>query len=218
MRRPVTTDHARRRAFAALAGLALGLPLSTIARLLEPTPAQTAGPFYPEQPPKDNDSDLTRVRGRAGTASGLITDLGGRVFDRNGTPVRGARVEIWQCDALGRYHHPRDSGGERDEDFQGFGAMLTDTGGAYRFRTIKPVPYPGRTPHIHFAVFAGLSPVLVTQLYVAGEPRNASDFLFNAIPVEQRDRVQARFTKPEKGSTELVANFDIILGETPRDR
>jgi len=183
---------------------------------LDPTPAQSAGPFYPTEPPLDEDQDLTRVRGARGLAQGRITDLSGRVLDRNGQPIPHTRIEIWQCDATGRYHHPLDSGGARDPNFQGFGRTVTDAEGRYRFRTIRPVPYPGRTPHIHLAVFPAGEPPFITQLYVRGEPRNAGDVLFDRIPPERRPLVLADFVPVRREGVELTANFDLILAVTPR--
>lgn len=178
---------------------------------LAPTPRQTAGPFYPVELPLDRDNDLTRVAGQTGRAKGEITNLSGRLLDVNGRALRGARIEIWQCDANGRYRHPRDSGSPLDPNFQGFGHTITDTEGRYRFRTIRPVPYPGRTPHIHMAVFRHGDEPFVTQLYVKDEPRNSSDFLFNRIPPERRELVVAEF-RPAGGEAELQAVFDIVLG------
>lgn len=183
---------------------------------LEPTPAQSAGPFYPTEPPLDDDPNFTRVRGALGVAQGRITDLSGRLLDRAGRPISATRIEIWQCDATGRYHHPLDRGGVRDPNFQGFGRTVTDADGRYRFRTIRPVPYPGRTPHIHLAVFPPGEPPFITQLYVRGEPRNAGDFLFNRIPPERRPRVLADFVPVQRDGVELAANFDLILEVTPR--
>lgn len=200
----------RRRLVLGIAAALVALP-SAAGRLL-PTPRQTAGPFYPAELPLDQDNDLTRVRGRTETARGRIADVGGRLLDVNGRPLRGVRIEIWQCDANGRYHHPRDSGGPIDPDFQGFGHTVTDADGRYRFRTIRPVPYPGRTPHIHFAVLPAGVPRFTTQLYVQGEPRNTHDFLFNHIPVERRGLVLAEFVPARAGGAELHAHFDIVLG------
>lgn len=187
------------------------------AELLSPTPRQSAGPFYPEQLPLDDDNDLTRVSGRSGLAKGQITDLSGRVVDPNGRPVTGVRVEIWQCDANGRYHHPRDNRQVvQDENFQGHGHTITDTDGNYRFRTIRPVRYPGRTPHIHAAVFPGGQDPLITQIYIKGEPQNAHDFLFNRIPAEQRPLVTADFKPTGDGDTRFAARFDLVFGYTPQ--
>lgn len=177
----MSTDQQRR---TLLLGLAATLVTpAALAAHLQPTPSQTAGPFYPPELPLDDDNDLTRVRGAAGVARGRITDLTGRLLDLDGKPIRGARIEIWQCDAQGRYRHPLDPGDAPiDPGFQGFGRTASDSEGRYRFRTIRPVPYPGRTPHIHVAVFPEGERPLVTQLYVAGEPLNDGDFLYRRIP------------------------------------
>lgn len=205
------TDPARRRLLTALAGLVVSAG-SLAETMLTPTPPQSAGPFYPVKPPLDDDNDLTRVRGQHGIAGGQITDLGGHIRDVNGRPVRGARIEIWQCDVKGRYRHPRERGTALpDAAFQGFGHALTDPAGRYNFRTIKPVPYPGRTPHIHIAVFPAGGEPLVTQLYIKGEARNAGDFLFNRIPAERRHLVVAEFLPVDSTTAELQAGFDIIL-------
>ncbi|MBP7442720.1 MAG: intradiol ring-cleavage dioxygenase, partial [Thauera sp.] len=151
-------------------------PLAAAQRTL--TPSQMLGPFYPVTPPLHKDNDLTQVEGRSARAAGQIADLSGRVLDIDGRPLAGLRVEIWQCDANGRYRHPRDRGGlEEDPNFQGFGHTVTDAEGRYRFRTIRPVPYPGRTPHIHAAVFQEADRPFVTQIYVSGEPLNDRDGL-----------------------------------------
>jgi protocatechuate 3,4-dioxygenase beta subunit len=208
-------DPTRRRVLLAAATWLLASGARAATRL-EPTPAQSAGPFYPTEPPLDDDQDLTRVRGASGIAQGRITDLSGRLLDRNGRPISTTRIEIWQCDATGRYHHPLDRGGARDPNFQGFGRTVTDADGRYRFRTIRPVPYPGRTPHIHIAVFPPGEPPFITQLYVRGEPRNADDWLFNRIPPERRPLVLADFIPVQREGVELAANFDLILEVAPR--
>ena len=209
----MTTDFTRRRLLRGLAGLAVAAPAFAAGRL-QPTPRQPAGPFYPLELPLDDDADLTVVAGSTGRARGQIADLTGRVLDVNGRPLSGLRVEIWQCDASGRYRHPYDRGGEpKDENFQGHGHALTDDEGRYRFRTIRPVAYPGRTPHIHMAVFSGDAPTFVTQLYVKDEPRNAEDFLFNRVPVERRHLVVADFLPVDPGAEAAFdARFNIVLG------
>ena len=138
---------AYRRKFIFLMSAAAVAPLSLTPALADdhpPTPRMTEGPFYPRSFPADSDADLTQVQGRASRAKGPILEVSGRVVDRRGRPRAGSRVEIWQCDSLGQYHHVGEP--EGDPDFQGFGAVTTDAEGRYRFRTIKPVPYPGRTP------------------------------------------------------------------------
>ena len=137
----------------------------------------------------------------------------GRVLDPDGRPLSGARVEIWQCDAFGRYHHPL-SGGGADPNFQGFGAANADADGAWRFRTIRPVAYPGRAPHIHFAVFPPGGERFTTQMYVAGEPLNESDTLLSRVRDPQaRARLIVPLTPAEELETgALLGRFDIVLG------
>ena len=183
--------------------------------LLDPTPGQTPGPFYPNELPLDDDSDLTQVTGRDGRASGKIADLDGRLLDMNGEPVPDTRIEIWQCDANGHYHHPWDRGPDApDPRFQGHGHNVTDEGGRYRFRTIRPVPYPGRTPHIHFAVVPRDLRPFTTQLYIAGEPLNDRDPLYRRIPVTARHLVVAEFLPGETPGTDFRVTYDIVLGIT----
>jgi protocatechuate 3,4-dioxygenase beta subunit len=207
----------RRRVFAsALSLAALGAVRPVLAATLLRTPAQTAGPFYPRTIPLDADNDLVQVAGRGQPAAGHVTHVMGRILDDRGRPVRGARVEIWQCDAMGYYHHPRDRRGEigGDPNFQAYGHMTAGDDGAYRFRTIKPVPYPGRTPHIHFAVSGPGFEGWTTQMYVAGEPLNDGDFVLNRV---RDSKARARLIVPldpapaiEPGA--LAGTFDIVLG------
>lgn len=177
------------------------------------TPRQSAGPFYPPQLPLDDDNNLVQVAGQDTVAKGAITDLTGRLLDGSGQPQSGVRIEIWQCDAHGRYRHPHDPGrSPLDPGFQGIGHTVTDRQGRYRFLTIKPVPYPGRTPHIHVVVDPTGERPFVTQLYVAGEPGNAHDFLYRQIPAEQRDRVTTDFVRSALSGVEFQARWDIVLG------
>ena len=202
--------------FGAVSVVAL-TPLSAASKLLQPTPTQTAGPFYPLDLPLDDDNDLTQVSGREGLAQGRITELSGRLLDVNGNPIKNTRVEIWQCDANGRYHHPRDTrNATLDTNFQGHGHNYTSADGWYRFRTIRPVSYPGRTPHIHVAVMPAGEQPFVSQIYIMGEPRNQQDFIFNHIPAEQRHLVLADFTRSTQKGVEQMAQFDIVLGGTPK--
>ncbi|MCG7897031.1 MAG: protocatechuate 3,4-dioxygenase [Candidatus Thiodiazotropha lotti] len=176
------------------------------------TPRQSAGPFYPDLPMLDDDNDLTQISGMKGIAKGSIAEIYGKVIDINGNPLSGVIVEIWQCDFNGRYRHSEDDHSTpMDRNFQGFGRNITDDQGRYRFRTIRPVPYPGRTPHIHAAVFRdGMRP-FVTQIYVAGEAQNSEDFLFQRIPSILRPMVLADFRPTDNGIVELMANFDFVL-------
>jgi protocatechuate 3,4-dioxygenase beta subunit len=198
---------------ASLAALALSNPAAA-ARLVG-TPAQTEGPFYPLTLPLDRDNDLVQVAGQAKQAKGTIAHVFGRVLDIDGKPVTGAKVEIWQCDADGHYHHPGDRRGSADPAFQGFGQTLTVADGAYRFRTIRPVSYPGRTPHIHVKVAAPGAPLLTTQMYVAGEPGNDRDFVLNAIrnPVARARVIVALEPAAGLEAGALQGRFDIVLSE-----
>ena len=188
--------------------------LAMAATSLIATPGQTEGPFYPVSLPADRDADLVRVQGQAAQAVGKVTHISGRVVDKRGEVVRGALVEIWQCDANGIYNHPGDSGQKRrDAAFQGYGRVQVDAGGRYAFRTIRPVAYPGRTPHIHFKVHASGTGRLTTQMYIAGEPQNARDGLLRSIrDANARESVIVRLHPAddlEAGG--LKGTFDIVL-------
>jgi protocatechuate 3,4-dioxygenase beta subunit len=189
-------------------------PLALAASPLVVTPGQTEGPFYPLSLPADMDNDLVRVKGQAAQAVGTVTHVSGRILDRKGEPVRGAIVEIWQCDARGIYNHPGDSGQRRrDAAFQGYGRVETDAGGRYTFRTIRPVAYPGRTPHIHFKVHAPGVGRLTTQMYVNGERQNPTDGVLNGIR-DRKARESLIVALTEAGDIEpgaLKGTFDIVL-------
>lgn len=201
-------------AFGAAAFATPGLFAEELAR----TPAQTEGPFYPDKLPLDTDNDLLIINDGITPAVGKITLLSGRVLDTQGNPVKNALVEIWQVDNHGAYLHSKgESGGGRDGNFQGFGRFLTGRKGEYGFRTIKPVPYPGRTPHIHFAIKIKGKKEFTTQCYVKGEPLNERDSVLRGVRDEKaRESLLVDF-KPIEDSKigELAANFDIVLGFTP---
>lgn len=185
---------------------------------LTATPRQTEGPFYPVDLPLDTDNDLIIVNDALTPALGRITHLSGRVLDLKGEPIRNAIVEIWQADHRGVYLHKGSDGSDRrDANFQGFGRFLTGSDGRYYFRTIKPVPYPGRTPHIHFAVKMKGREKWTTQCYIKGEPRNERDGVLRAIAdEEQRASVVVDFQPvPDSKAGELAARFDIVMGFTP---
>ncbi len=184
------------------------------------TPSQTEGPFYPDRLPLDTDNDLIIVNDHLTPAVGEVTHLTGTVVGANGSPIRNALVEIWQVDHQGVYLHSRSPNREKyDTNFQGYGRFLTNRKGEYYFRTIKPSPYSGRTPHIHFAVSTFGKRVLTTQCYINGNPQNDRDGLVRRIrdPLAL-ETVMVDF-KPMAGSNvgELAANFDIVLGLTPED-
>jgi protocatechuate 3,4-dioxygenase, beta subunit len=220
---PGLSPHRRRFLRSLTAGAAfLALPdlftPGVFAEELVRTPAQTEGPFYPDKLPLDTDNDLIVVNDALTPAVGEITWVSGRILDARGGPVRNALVEIWQCDQNGAYLHSRTGNRERrDGNFQGFGRFLTGATGEYLFRTIKPVPYPGRTPHIHYAVKMKGRKELVTQCYIQGHPDNEKDGVLRGIKdPKAKASVIVPFV-PLKGSRagELAARFDIVLGFTP---
>lgn len=173
---------------------------------LRATPSQTEGPFYPVALPKDSDFDLLR-NGEQSYPKGQSVWVEGNVSDMTGKPVAGAQVEIWQCDHDGHYHHPAD-GGKADQRFQGFGRVTVGADGSYRFRTMRPVAYSGRAPHIHVKVKLGQRDLLTTQFYVAGDASNARDFLWRALNESGRAALTAPFVP---GSDGLKARFPVIV-------
>ena len=190
------------------------------AEMLTQTPKQSEGPFYPDKLPLDTDNDLLILNDNLTPALGEVTYLSGRILDAKGAPLRGVEVEIWQCDQHGAYLHSLTGNADkRDKNFQGFGRFLTGSKGEYLFRTIKPVSYPGRAPHIHYKIKSKGKDLLVTQCYVQGDARNANDMVIKGIKDEKaRAAVQVPFV-PIKNSKVgvLSAQFDIVLGFTPAD-
>jgi protocatechuate 3,4-dioxygenase beta subunit len=192
----------------------------TFAEELTRTPPQTEGPFYPNRLPLDTDNDLLIINDAITPAVGEITHLTGQVLDPKGNPVNNAVVEIWQCDAHGVYLHTADSQrqqSQRDKNFQGFGRFVTGRTGEFYFRTIKPVPYPGRTPHIHFKIKKGRQHLLTTQLYIQGHPHNERDGIWRSIrDPKQRDNVTRPFEKLATATIpQWKVHFVIVLGMTP---
>jgi protocatechuate 3,4-dioxygenase, beta subunit len=210
------TIFSRRGLLVGAAGIGLLSTRHGLAATLATTPQQTEGPFYPVAFPADMDNDLVQVRGQAARAMGTVLHLEGRILDSSGRPLAGSLVEIWQCDARGIYDHPRQSGREhRDSAFQGYGRMMADADGRYRFRTLKPVAYPGRTPHIHFKVATGAGNQLTSQFYIAGEPQNERDFVFReaARSPLQRERIEMRLSPaPGLEAGALATSMDIVIG------
>jgi protocatechuate 3,4-dioxygenase beta subunit len=210
---------ARRRLIGA-AAMPLGLALAPSASArqagpnpqagrLAPTPRQSRGPYYPPDPPRDAGNDLIverdgqRARGEPVLLSGHVTDTAGR-------PLAGTLVELWQCNAAGRYHHPRDdSAAPIDPLFRAYGRMVAAAGGAWQFRTIRPVPYPGRTPHIHLQFTTPAGVQWVTQLYVRGEPGNAGDGLLARLAPADRERLLADFVATSDGGWR--ASFEAVI-------
>ena len=213
-----TLGHDRRQF---IRGLSLAAAFFTVpgafAEELVRTPQQTEGPFYPDHLPLDTDNDLIIVNDGTTPAVGEITHLSGRILDSRGEPLRHALVEIWQVDGHGVYLHSKDVHAVRDKNFQGFGRFLTGSTGEYYFRTLKPVPYPGRTPHIHFALKTKGREKWTTQCYIKGFSGNEKDGVYKGI---QDPKARAAVTIdfiPVKSSRigELAAKFNIVTGFTP---
>jgi protocatechuate 3,4-dioxygenase, beta subunit len=218
-----SVTHDRRR-FLSRTGLAaagfFGTP-GAFAEALTVTPRQTEGPFFPDKLPLDTDNDLLILNDSITPAVGEVTYLSGRILGPNGEPVRGATIEIWQCDANGVYLHSGNFGGheKQDKNFQGYGRFLTASSGEYLFRTIKPVPYTGRTPHIHAKIRINGRELLTTQVYINGHPGNEKDMLYNRIRDEKaRQSVTVDFAPLAAAPAGvLAARWDIVLGTTPTD-
>jgi protocatechuate 3,4-dioxygenase beta subunit len=202
-------------------GAAAWLVPGVFAEELARTPALTEGPFYPDRLPLDTDNDLVIVGNSTTPAVGEITHLTGRVLTPNGSGVNNLVVEIWQVDGNGVYlHSGSDNAGRRDRNFQGFGRFTTNQRGEYRFRTVKPVPYPGRCPHIHCKVKRGDRELLTSQIFISGFAGNLRDGIYRgAGGIIERELVCAEWRRvPESRIVEYRANFDIVLGVTPEDR
>ncbi|MEM8647098.1 MAG: protocatechuate 3,4-dioxygenase [Pseudomonadota bacterium] len=189
-----------------LAG-AMGLAVATPLQAAVLTPRQAEGPFYPETIPDDSDMDLTQFAG--GKAEGDVIELTGRVMNEKAAPLPGTIVELWQANTYGRYHHPGDSNSRpRDPHFQGFGAVAADKDGAYRFRTVLPGLYPGRTRHLHFRIVQDGKQELITQMYFPGEDGNERDGLFRWLgSKEAQEAATARLSGGDKAKLE----FDFVL-------
>ena len=183
------------------------------------------GPFYPVEKPLDQDGDLTVIAGREGVAEGQVVHVMGRVLNNDGVPVAGARSRIWQANTHGRYSHAYDwNTAPLDPNFEGFGVEVTDGEGRYRFKTIKPGPYPvtedwSRPPHIHFDVSGQVGRV-VTQMYFENEPLNDQDRRLQNT--RQHELLIARYQAPGSAGAgiegtapeDLVAAWDIVLPQS----
>ncbi len=214
---PLSCD---RRAFVrglGLSALFFSAP-GAFAEALQLTPRQTEGPYYPDKLPLDTDNDLLVLNDALTPATGEVTWLSGRILDARGEPIRNATVEIWQVDNHGAYLHSADPNRpKRDTNFQGFGRFITGSSGEYLFRTVKPVPYPGRTPHIHFAVKMKGREKFTTQCYIQGHPQNETDgILKNITDRRVRESIIVPFDPlPGSKAGELAARFNVVLGFTP---
>ena len=191
-----------------LAGLSV-YSRSAMSKIL--TPQATEGPFYPTASMRfsDVDNDLIKVSGAVEKAGGEIILLKGKVISQQGKPLAGHRIEIWQCDVNGKYLHSADSRNVAyDNGFQGFGHDITDKNGNYRFKTIKPSVYPGRTPHIHVKVLNEERELLTTQFYIAGNINNSADGLYRRMSPEQAQAVSMVFTEH---NNLIETNIDVVV-------
>jgi len=183
-------------------------------RALRATPAVALGPFYPDRLPSDQDADLTAVAGRSGRAAGQIMYLSGRVLDTRGRPLPGVRLELWQANAHGRYIHSADgeASGPLDPSFQGYASLRADAEGRYRIKTVKPAPYSGRTPHLHFNAEGGRVK-LTTQMFFEGERTNERDGLYRWLSREDRSAATGRWVErtSDMEAKALAAVWDIVL-------
>jgi protocatechuate 3,4-dioxygenase, beta subunit len=186
---------------------------------LSQTPRIQEGPYYPTKLPLDTDNDLLVINDGITPAVGEVTHLSGRILDSKGDPIKGALVEIWQCDRDGTYLKPHlDNGDKYDTNFQGFGRFLTGLKGEYYFRTIKPVPYTGRpAAHIHFKIHRNHKAVLTTECFVKGYANNDKDGIYRkATATEAGKRLVVDFVPVKESKIgELAATFDVVLGATP---
>ena len=185
------------------------------------TPSQTIGPFFALGLVGSNEDDLACKQPGAARAQGTPIVVSGRVSDERGEPVRKALIEVWQANRWGKYEHPDDiTDAPLDPGFKGWGRMLTDAEGRYRFRSVKPGAYPNpgydnwmRPPHIHYSIFAaGLMQRLITQMYFPGEELNDIDPILNGI-----DDLEARATLVARQTSQGQFEFNIVLrgqGET----
>lgn len=198
-------SHDRRLALKSCLGVVATVALPALASSRRALPGMAEGPFYPSLAYRarslDWDADLTTVQGRASDgqprprARGEHLDLVGTVSDAKGRIVDGAEIEIWQCDVFGSYRHPRGAGNQVDDGFQGFGLSKSDARGLYRFRTIRPAPYPGRTPHIHVLLRHPSFGQLISQLFVVGDAGNARDFLYRSLSNDDRASVDMQLQR-----------------------
>lgn len=191
------------------------------------TPSQTIGPFFPLGLIRPGDDDMACREPGGARAQGIPILVSGQVTDEDGRPVRKALIEVWQADHAGKYDHPDDTlPVQPDPNFRGWARMLTDDEGRYRFRSIKPGPYPNpgydnwmRPPHIHYSIFAaGLMQRLITQLFFPGEELNDVDPILNGVEdLDARASLIAREQAPAADGAQAYA-FDIVLRgrhETP---
>lgn len=200
----------------------LGLGLTTLpaqvwSTPLRPTPQETLGPFYPVKHMNEHDLDLAHVSGRPERAKGQLIEVIGRVLRRDGSPVSGASIDVWQANSVGRYANVGDDNhAPLDPNFQGFARIRAGRDGTFRIVSIKPGAYPDpsgapRTPHIHFDITGNDSRV-VTQMYFPSEPLNEVDAIRSTMALRHNDPalLTARLISPSSSGM-LTFAWDIVL-------
>jgi protocatechuate 3,4-dioxygenase beta subunit len=176
------------------------------------TPDQILGPFFPVGQQPDTSGDLTH----GGRAEGRILYLSGRLTTLAGAPVAGARIEIWQANAHGKYLHPNDDNpAPVDPNFQGFAVLTSGADGGYRLKTVCPKAYPTspttvRPAHIHFRI-TGRREQFVTQLYFKGDPWNDSDPFLQSARRKEALIIDPQPAPPPAEPGAVQARFDIVL-------
>ncbi len=204
-------------------GLAIGSSLigANIANAAIPTPEQVEGPFHPVVNQPDTDIDLVMVKGRTEPAQGDVILVRGRILDTHGQPIRGALVDIWQANHVGRYSHAKDPNPALlDPNFQGWGMVSTDDEGRYGFKTIIPGAYPlsflgdegWRCRHIHFQVSRDGFKKLTTQMYFHGDPLIEQDLEIAKVAEEDRHLLIAR-PEQDVASALPLYPFDILMSQ-----
>ena len=199
-----------------IGGAAFFLASSALAEflpMLNPTPREIEGPFYPVLAQKDKDFDLTQVEGKQGVAKGKTIIIQGQVLDTAGKPVEDVMVDLWQANAAGRYRHPQDPNkAPLDPNFQGWAIVPSGKEGRFRFKTVEPGAYPAskrwtRPPHIHFKVSKRGYSELITQMYFPGNQLNDSDRLLRRKSKEERKLMIAARVENKQD----VYAFNIVL-------
>jgi protocatechuate 3,4-dioxygenase, beta subunit len=197
--------------------------------IIPQTLSEITGPVYGHSDVQTSEADLTTQH--KGEPLGERIIVTGKVMDERGKPVPNTLIEIWQCNAAGRYVHEVDQHpAPLDPNFTGAGRVVTDAEGNYRYVTIKPGAYPWRNhhnawrpAHIHLSLFGpSFLTRLVTQMYFPGDPLFPFDPIFNSVTdAKARERMICRFdmdtTSPEWA---LGYIFDIVLrgqNATPQD-
>ena len=195
-------------------------PMQPALRIVAPVPVTQKNITPSPRILLPNDMDLT-AHGESEPLGEKIV-VTGRVLDEDGKPVRNSLLEVWQCNAAGRYRHKRDQhNAPLDPNFNGWGKMMTDDDGRYRFVTIKPGPYPWgnhdkawRPAHNHFSLFGNVyAQRLVTQMYFPSDPLFDYDPIFQSIPdLAARQRLISRFSLEHTVSDQMLGyEFDIVL-------